>query len=387
MYRSYSLHLLLTSTLTALALSGVSAAQTADEAVPVAPPDPAAPPGNSATSPAPTEPPVVPHWLDHFSIGGGLIVYYYQPTEGPGKNNISVFFANLLLDGKWDNFALHVEPRLRDSKLRAFFDGPAWLQEAYGAATFGPVTIKLGKEYKLLGLFWDNSFYGNVQVYDGLKLDPNYGISLEGHAGAALGVDFSAQFFVVDGSTNVSLANRDTMWTAGARRRNAIVGRVAPVYDFGAGKLQIGLSAEHFEVDLPEGEHGVTRAAVDAKLTYQSFGVWTEGLLQKGAHVDNFPYPGDPSATPPTAGIASDDNKYFLVGAEYGFGPITLRYNFSYANYDAVDTTELMHVPAIGVQLQEHLSLLGEYVHWTRHSDQGDSDVDKSVNVTLNGHF
>jgi hypothetical protein len=369
-YRSSPLRLLLSFILTALTLSGVSAAQPAQEAAPLAPAEP-----------------IVPHWLDHFSIGGGLIVYYYQPTEGPGDNNVSVFFANLLLDGKWDRFALHVEPRLRDSKLRAFFDGPAWLQEAYGSATLGPVTIKLGKEYKLLGLFWDNSFYGNVQVYDGLKLDPNYGISLEGQARGAIGADFSAQFFVVDGGTNVSLANRDTMWTSGARRRNALVGRVAPFLDFGTGKLQVGLSAEHFEADLPEGENGVTRAAVDARFTYRSFGVWAEGLLQKGRHVDNFPYSGDPSATPPTPGLASDDNKYVLVGAEYSIGPITLRYNLSYANYDSVDTTELMHVPALGVQLQEHLSLLGEYVHWTRHSDAGDSDVDKSVNVTLNGHF
>jgi len=329
----------------------------------------------------------VPTWLDHFTLGGGLIVYYYQPTEDPGTNNVSVFFANLLLDGRWDRFALHVEPRFRDSKLRTFFDGPAWLQEAYGSATLGPVTIKLGKEYKLLGLFWDNSFYGNVQVYDGLKLDPNYGVSIEGHAGDAWSVDFAAQFFVVDGGTNVSLPNRDTLYIPGARRRNAVVGRVAPAYQFGEAKLQLGLSAEHFDADLPDGKQGVTRAAADLKLTYQHLGVWAEGLLQKGRHVTDFPYPGDPTSTPPTPGVSSADNKYLLVGAEYGFGPVTLRYNLSYANYDGVDTTELMHVPGIGVQLHEHLGLLLEYVNWTRHSDAGDSDVDKSVNVTLNGHF
>jgi hypothetical protein len=327
-----------------------------------------------------------PRWFEYFSIGGGLILYYYQPTAGDGENNVSVFFANLLLDGKWDGFGLHVEPRFRDSKLRSFFDGPAWLQEAYGSGTVGPVTIKLGKSYKRLGLFWDNSFYGNVQVYDGLKLDPNYGVSVEGQVGEELGLEFSAQYFVVDGGTNVSLTGRDTLYVPGARRRNAVVGRVAPTYHFAeSGNAHVGLSAEHFTADLPEGEEGVTRLAGEAKVSYDGFGAWGEVLLQRGRHVTDFPYAG--TTTPPVAGRSSADNRYVLLGAEYGIGPITLRYNVSLANYSDVEVSEVMHVPAIGLAVHEHLSLLGEYVHWTRDTNEGDVDVDKSVNVTLSGHF
>ena len=328
-----------------------------------------------------------PSWYDAFSLGGGVILYYYQPTFDDAKNDISVFFANLILDAKWQHFGLHLEPRFRDTKLRSFYEGPVWLQEAYASAGFGPVTLKVGKEYKLLGLFWDNSFYGNVQVYDGLKLDPNYGISLEGQTGKPFGVEFSAQFFPVDGRTNVSLANRDTVSVPGARRRNAIVGRVAPSYDFGEGKAHVGLSAEHFEADLPDGEQGVTRAAAEAKVTYRTLGIWGEGLLQKGRHVTDFPYAGDSSATPPVPGRASGDNSYLLVGGEYGIGPVTLRYNFSYGKYEDVDVHEVMHVPAIGVALNGHLSVLGEYVDWIRDTPEGDIIADRSVNVTVNGHF
>ncbi len=328
----------------------------------------------------------MPSWLDHFSIGGGLILYYYQPTSGGGDNNFSVFYANLLLDGEWGNFGLHVEPRFRDSKLRTFFDGPAWLQEAYGSANLGPVTIKVGKSYKRLGLFWDNSFYGNVQVYDGLKLDPNYGVSLEGELGKTFGVDFSAQYFIVDGGTNVSLANRDTLYIAGARRRNALVGRVAPIFRFGdTGSAQVGISAEHFTADIPGAEDGVTRLAADAKVTFGRFGAWGEVLRQDGRHVTDFPYPA--TTTPPGPGRSSGDNRYLLAGAEYGIGPVTLRYNVSYADYHDVDVTELMHVPAIGVSANEHLSILAEYVHWTRDTNEGDVDVDKSLNVTVSGNF
>jgi len=348
-------------------------------------PAPSTSAGEETTSPVPAPP--APSWYDDFSIGGGVILYYYQPTFDDAKNDISVYFANLILDGHWQHFGLHLEPRFRDTKLRSFYEGPVWLQEAYGSANFGPVTLKVGKAYKLLGLFWDNSFYGNVQVYDGLKLDPNYGISLEGQTGKPFGVEFSAQFFPVDGRTNVSLTNRDTVSVPGARRRNAIVGRVAPSYDFGEGQAHIGLSAEHFEADLPDGEQGVTRAAVEAKVTYRTLGIWGEGLLQKGRHVTDFPYAGDASATPPVPGRASGDNRYLLVGGEYGIGPVTLRYNFSYGKYEDVDVHEVMHVPAIGVALNGNLSVLGEYVDWIRDTPEGDIIADRSINVTVNGHF
>jgi hypothetical protein len=339
----------------------------------------------AATSPAPAAN-AVPDWLEYFSIGGGLILYYYQPTSGDGDNNVSVFFANLLLDGKWDNFGLHIEPRFRDTKLRSFFEGPAWLQEAYASGSWGPVTVKVGKSYKRLGLFWDNSFYGNVQVYDGLKLDPNYGLSVEGQLGDTFGVDFSAQYFIVDGRTNVSLANRDTLYIDGARRRDAIVGRIAPTYHFAeAGAAHIGVSAEHFTADLPSGEEGVTRFAGEAKVTYERFGAWGEVLFQDGRHVTDFPYAG--TAEPPTPGRSSADNRYLLVGAEYGIGPVTLRYNLSYGDYHDVHVTELLHVPAIGYAVNDNLSLLGEYVYWTRDTPEGDVDVDKSLNVTVSGHF
>ena len=379
------------------------AARPAAEATPaaapaVAAPEPAPPEGTAPTAAEPARAPEtttapaaasgrdIPAWLDDFSIGGGIILYYYQPTGLDGaKNNFSVFFANLLLDGKWNNFGLHIEPRFRDTRLRSFFEGPAWLQEAYGSGTFGPVSIKVGKSYKRLGLFWDNSFYGNVQVYDGLKLDPNYGVSVEGSIGDAFGLDFSAQYFIVDGSTNVSLAGRDTISTPGARRRNAIVGRVAPSYTFDGGKAHVGISAEHFTADLPTGEEGVTRVAGEAKVTYGTFGAWGEVLVQDGRHVNDFPYAG--TAEPPTPGRSSGDNRYVLVGAEYGVGPVTLRYNLSYGDYHDVDVTELMHVPAVGFALNENLSILAEYVYWTRDTNEGDVDVDKSLNVTVSGHF
>ena len=200
-------------------------------------------------------------------------------------------------------------------------------------------------------------------------------------------MEFAAQYFLVDGRSNVSLAGRDTLYVPGARRRNSFVGRVAPSYAFDGGSAHVGISAEHLEADLPGGEEGVTRLAAEAKLSYERLGVWGEALLQKGRHVTDFPYAGDATAAVPVPGRASADNRYSLLGAEYGVGPITLRYNVSYASYGDVDVSEILHVPALGVALDAHLSALAEYVIWNRDAPEGDSKVDRSLNITLSGNL
>lgn len=106
------------------------------------------------------------------------------------------------------------------------------------------------------------------------------------------------------------------------------------------GTAQVGVSAEHFTADLPAGEEGVTRFAGEAKLTLDTFGAWAEVLVQDGRHVTAFPSAGS-AGTPAVPGRASGDNRYVLLGAEYGVGP--LRYNVSFVDHDDV---EVLHVPA-----------------------------------------
>lgn len=329
-----------------------------------------------------TEPPAPPPQKS-LEIGGGAILYYYQPTR-EGRGNVGVFFANLLLDGKWENFGFHVEPRFRDTKLRPFFDGPAWLQEAYASVNFSPVTLKVGKTYKRSGgLFWDNSFFGNVQVYDGLKLDPNYGVSLEGSIGKTLGLDFAAQYFIVDGLTNVSLQGRDTFSTPGARRRHTKALKVEPWFAFNEhGQLRLGGSFEHFVADIPGAHDKVVRAGGDLAFKYDfsgagAVGVWGEYVHQTGKHVVDHP----------AEGTASNNTHYFLAGAQYTFWKLTARYNISHANYDSVNVKETLQVPGLGIAVHEHLTLLGELARWRQYTPTGKIPYNDSLNITLAGRF
>jgi hypothetical protein len=372
----------------------------------VAPVSASAPPPGAVPVQAPVTPvpaqgsppeaakPALPDWMRGVTIGAGALLWYYQPIHVPEtENSASVFWARLLIDGKWGAFGVHIEPRLRDSKLRPFYDGPAWLQEAYGSVDFGPAELRVGKTYSQLGLFWYTSFYGNVQVYDGLKLDPDYGASLQGAVGKAddtFSLGWWAQYFLVDGGTNVSLSNRDTISYPGAHRRNQAIARVEPRLRLGSTTVALGASGEYLQADLPSiGPQNVWRLAGDATVTSGGLTLRGEVLEQDGRTVTDFPYAGAPaSATvPAVAGRSSETTDYVLAGAEYTLGPVTAVYTFSLGSYRDVSVKQIMHVPGISVAVSPNLSLLGELVFWQNDAPEGSTLVDRSFNLTLNAHL
>ena len=378
-------------------------------------PDGAAPPAQAAPAnpPAPTvepsqAPPVVegepepPADTLALRLGAGGVLWYSQPFLDDQKNDIKFSFIKLILDAKFGRFGFYSHIRFRDTKLRPFMDGPVWIEEAYASADLGtkgvPVTLKAGKISSQLGLPWDNSFYGNIQMGDGLKLASEFGLSLEGRFGAEDrgGIRYAAQFFPVDGRTNYSFKDRDTLWIEGARRRNESLLRIEPFLQFTrSAALKTAVSGAYLQADLPGGAEDVFRGAVDATLTIGTWGLWGEVLLQKGQTMTDFPYAGTPAkpaslfkpAEPAIPGRFSSENYYVLAGTEYTYGPVTARYNFSYGRYADQSVSEWMHVPGIGVALNQYLTVLTEFVLWPRSTPEGDSTIDRSLNISVTGSF
>jgi hypothetical protein len=360
--------------------------------------------------------PLVPEWLDGVTLGGGVLLWYYQPIVPRAvgvENNVSVFWARLLLDGTRGIFGFHLEPRFRDSPLRSTStavngasvltytqDDHAWLQEAYGVIDWKEARsrLKIGKEYSHLGFFWDNSFYGNIQVYDGLKLDPDYGVSLEGDfgdSGAPFGLAYWAQYFVVDGSTNVSLPGRDTISVPGARRRNQTILRLEPRLNFGGATAVLGVSGEYLQADIPTppvsiGPQNVWRGALDATLTYAGFKVLGEVQHQDGRTVTDFPLPSTPAGPGSSANV-----DHAQIGGEYAYGPVTARYYVSLGSYNnvplptggTVTHKEWLHVPALAFAVSPNWSLLAELVLWQHDTPTSSVLVDRSFNLTLHAHL
>jgi len=355
--------------------------------VPVPGRDPAPAPVEKVP-PAPTTTTVKeePAWLPNVKLNGGIAIYYYQPTNG--WDNQYLIYSNLRFQARWDAFGLYFEPRLSNEKMRAYYDSLGWVHQAYVFAELLPFTLKVGKLYKQVGLFWDNTFYGNIQVYEGLKFDPNSGVSLEAKFGKTIGAEAWAQFFVIDGHTNASLAGRDTISIPGARRRNIFAARVQPFFEIAPrSRLTLGLSGESFTADLPSETNTVQRLAGDLKLTWGAFGIWGEVLRQWGANVNAFPYAGDPTATPPVPGRSSADNVYLLAGTEFALAPVTVRYNLSVARYRDLRVQEVLHLPGVEVALHEHVSFLAEYAVWNRFAPEGVTDYDHSLNLTVMAYF
>ena len=315
-------------------------------------------------------------------LHGGVSLYLYQPTNG--WDGQAFVYSSLKIDASWDWFGIYFEPRLSSEKMRAYYDSLAWIQQAYLHFNALGTTLKVGKVYKRVGIAWDRSFYGNIQVYEGLKFDPNLGLSLEGKFGENVGVAYSAQYFYIDGHLNASLAYRDTVSIPGARKRNTFAGRIEPFFQLSKmDRLEFGLSGETFTADLPTTSNTVTRLALDVTLTVHKFALWGEVLEQWGANVTGFPITSDGTGED----LASERRTYLLVGTEFAFGPIVPRYNLSIANYSDVGVREILHLPGVSLNVHPHATIFIEYAFWDRIAPEGRSAYDRSLNFTLQGFF
>ena len=172
-----------------------------------------------------------------FSIGAGVYLFYYQPldntTFSPTDKNgyFQVYAFYLKLDSefatRYGTIGGHAELRMRDGGhigagssnqyLRGFFSSNIWFQELYAYYRLSSLlNIKAGKVYRKVGIFWDDSFFGNLQYFDGNKLVPDWGLSIEGDrdfARGKLGLEYSVQYFYNGSGTNGSLDYGRTLGT------------------------------------------------------------------------------------------------------------------------------------------------------------------------------
>lgn len=316
-------------------------------------------------------------------VHGGVFLWHYEPT-GDADALTEIYAVYLLLDVDLGDFGFHLQPRLRDTKLRPYFTSNVWLQEAYvswAPDALGGDVLKAGKVYSRLGKFWDGSFFGNVPYLDGLKLDPDLGLSLEGsrHLAGEWDFDYALQLFPSDGRTNGSLQDRDTLSVPGGRQRDELVARFAPVLSLGEGRaLSTGISGQAFRADLGSaGEDDVLRGALDVQLDWNRWTLYAEHVRQAGRSVVDFPLPG----------MASDDVAYWWSGVEHRWGPVALRFNYSTGDYDDADVRETIYQPGIVYTVNENLALMLEFDYWERVQPGRDAIVDRSLNFVIDLHF
>lgn len=365
-----------------------------------------------------------------FSIGAGVYLFYYQPldyttfspTDRTGYFQVYAFYLKLDKEVALPYGAIggHAEIRMRDGGhigagganqyLRGFFSSNIWFQELY--AYYRPwsfLDIKAGKIYRKVGIFWDDSFFGNLQYFDGNKLAPDWGVSLEGHRDLAhgrVGIEYSAQYFYNGSGTNGSLDYGRTVGTPEAATNVQDVRYYSPTAEGAVDSAGNRMSELEQAVDA--------RLAVTLRPTsalYVTTGVsgfngrvarvWKSGLtmmpqsdvsqysqaageLTVGGHfgpvgwrlLGEYLRQFGPGMRPAD---------YILAGAKGTFKGLSAYINCSYVQYLLpLQIQEYIIQPGISYAIGGGLAVLVEYDEWQRSPGAiAYQPIDRSLNVVL----
>jgi hypothetical protein len=311
------------------------------------------------------------------AVSGGIYLYQYQPLGLSGvEPKTEVYAAYVTLDRRTGPWTVHVEARARDSKLRPFYPGTVWFQEAwlgFHAATPSArqsVTLRAGKLYQRLGRFWDGSFFGNLQYFDGLKLNPQFGLEAVGRArvGRVL-LGLSGQYLLSSDRVSGALAGRDFETLAGFRNRDGAAVRATA----SAAGATVGVSWLSQGVDTAGVVYRVPHVALDAAFTRGPATLYVEWARRRGGSL--------PAVL--RSSIAGSAATWWLAGVQWNRGALHLRYNFSRSHYDALGRTEWSHQPGVTYDVAPGVHGLLEYDLWQTRVAGVTAISDRSLDAVL----
>jgi len=322
-------------------------------------------------------------------LSGTLLLFDYLPQMPASEQKFEVYAFMLNIDAATDDkqSGLHAQARFRDSKLRPFFLSNSWFQELYIYHKTPIADVHIGKVYRKVGIFWDDSFFGNVQYFNGLKLNPDYGAEVvKSHdVGDSFTFDASAQYFPNNDNVDGSLNGRDVESDPFAHMHNTATGRLVSTWKMcPKSSLALGVSAltEGIERSTATAEgFRLTQRAVDLTLTAGPSITYVEFLKQVG-ELDN--------AAHPLSRPGYDTATYFLAGTRWQvLSWLNARINYSQANYVGQDAKEAETVPGLVFTLNKNAFIMAEYDYWKLYPHGGGPDVliDRSYNLIFGYSF
>lgn len=311
---------------------------------------------------------------------GYVQLFGFAPVDGEGR--VELYTLGIGVDVATtgiaeQRFGFHGLVRIRDTELRDFYDTTVWAQEAYGWWDAPGGRVKVGKVYALGGRFWDGSFFGNVHYFDGLKLDPGFGLSYEGaREGNRWEVGYAVQWLPDGDGLNGALPGRDPETFDDIDEREQVRLRLAPAWRPRSG-YEAGIGVSWARKELEDGgfvDSEVRDAALDARLAWPWGEAYAE-LLSRDA---------DGSARAVDPELEAD---YLLAGTRLHWRSLAAYYNHSRVDYDS-GVQEWIHQPGLAWSPAERFVLLWEYDHWTREEADGSrSLLDRSHNIVVEVFF
>ena len=316
--------------------------------------------------------------LSPIHFGGNVYLYQYVPLGITGAHpKFELYAFSALVDGQKGPWGFHADYRFRTTKLRSFFPGNTWLQQGYVRYRMPYGEFRVGSFYRRVGLEWDDSFFGNIEYFDGFMLDPEFGVGFEGSHKLShrLGAQYSLQYFSTNSPINGSLPGRDFVSQPGASAKNDVTMRFAPVWHFNKwASLNVGGSFAQGAIDRDNGPHNLRRqVAADATLQLGHLLTYSEVLEQT--------VNGQVTQPPQNA-------TYTLTGIRWAHGRYQPRLNYSQANYHGINgRREYILQPGINIRVADNLTFIYEYDFWRELSVIQPTTLDRSLNLVLLYHF
>jgi hypothetical protein len=282
------------------------------------------------------------------------------------------------------HFGAHVDARVRDGdeSFRPFFDSKAWLWEAYGWVDVNDVKIKAGKIWRRFGMDWDGSFYGNVAYFDGWKLDPDWGASIEHTCkfGNNITAPSFVQVFVAEDKVNGSITGADAESDEHASERESIVLRTVPTWTSEKlGAFAVGLSWQAGKIDHHDrSDNTVTAGAVDVS--------WTKGGAK--AFAEWIQTIGERNSANYVTGGGSDKSTVAEIGGSYTYAFATLKANVSHGEYDNPGGSQVLYLVGVDLAVIKNVTLTVEYVRWDAKQQHGPRAIfEDGFSFVINWHF
>jgi hypothetical protein len=281
-----------------------------------------------------------------------------------------------------------VEARFRESsdKFRSYFyNAHAWVYQGYGYVDTPIGRFKAGQIRQRFGLDWDDTWWGDVQYFDGFKLNTGYGLSSENtwhEDDSRFKLDSFVQYFAREADISGSKVGANPESVPGAQERNVGDIRLVPTWQLSHdSSLALGISGLAGEIRnvMPgSGDTSQLAWAADATYTWQRFKVFGEvdrsfGVLNPARYVSGGP---------------SDHITDPLAGVEYKYGPATFRLAWS-AGFDANPSGhQYLWVPGITQALTKNTTFYVEYVNWQVTNKLGErSPLENGFQLVLNWHL
>ncbi|HEV2246507.1 MAG TPA: hypothetical protein VGW37_07620 [Terriglobia bacterium] len=316
--------------------------------------------------------------LSPIHFGGNVYLYQYVPLGISGAHpKFELYAFSALVEGQKGPWGFYADYRFRTTKLRSFFPGNTWLQQGYVRYRTPYGELKAGSFYRRVGLEWDDSFFGNIEYFDGFMLDPEFGVGFEGSHELAgrLGAEYSLQYFSTNAPVNGSLPGRDFVSEPGARAKNDVTARFAPIWHFNQwASLNVGGSFARGAIERDTGPHN-RRSQVAGDVTLQLGPLLTYGEVLRQTVSGQV-------AMPP------QDATYTLEGIRWARGRYQPRLNYSQANYHGLNgRREHILQPGISIRLADSLTFIYEFDFWRELSVMKPTTLDRSLNLVLLYHF